>query len=142
MTFEEKNTWVFALTTLLGFGAYVVVLVLRAQGIALVDVAYVVPMLASIRAANPINIAGHVFLASTSTKEERRKDVRDREIERLGDYTGQAFLVIGGLVALGLSMAEISHFWIAHTLYLGFVLSALLGSATKLAAYREAFQSW
>ena len=57
-----------------------------------------------------------------------QKDQRDREINRFGEYVGQSFVVIGGVAALVLAMAEADHFWIANALYLAFVLSAVLGS--------------
>ncbi len=41
-----------------------------------------------------------------------------------------------------MSMAELNHFWIANVIYLAFVLSTLLGSAAKIAAYRRGFQQW
>ena len=39
-------------------------------------------------------------------------------------------------------MVEADWFWIANTLYLGFILSAMLGSATKLGLYRTGLPSW
>jgi len=35
------------------------------------------------------------------------------------------------------ALVEADHLWIANALYLGFVLSALLGSAARIAAYRH-----
>jgi cell division protein FtsW (lipid II flippase) len=71
-----------------------------------------------------------------------KMDQRDREINRFGEYIGQSFVVIGGVAALILSMAEFDHFWIANAVYLAFVLSALLGSTAKVIAYRRGFQPW
>jgi hypothetical protein len=55
---------------------------------------------------------------------------------------GQAFLVLGGVAALLLSLAEGDHFWIANTLYLAFVLSAVIGSAARIVAYRRGLPEW
>jgi len=41
-----------------------------------------------------------------------------------------------------LAMLDTDQFWIANVLYLGFVLSALLGSLAKIAGYRDGFQTW
>jgi hypothetical protein len=71
-----------------------------------------------------------------------KKDQRDREIYRFGEYIGQSFVVIGGVTALLMAMAEWDHFWIANVIYLTFVLSAILGSVTKIIAYRRGFQPW
>ncbi|MFD9127610.1 hypothetical protein ACFV0G_23070, partial [Kitasatospora sp. NPDC059571] len=72
----------------------------------------------------------------------RHKDQRDREIHRFGEYIGQSFLVIGGVAALVMAMAEVDYFWIANAAYLAFVLSALMSSAAKIAAYRRGFGPW
>ena len=39
-------------------------------------------------------------------------------------------------------MLEVDWFWIANALYLGFVLSALLGSVTKIGLYRRGLPPW
>lgn len=88
------------------------------------------------RGAIAAAIALNIAVALASPREGDVKDQRDKEIGRLGDHAGQSFLVIGAVGALALSMAEADHFWISNVIYLGFVLSALLGSAVKLAAYR------
>ena len=68
---------------------------------------------------------------------ERETDERDREIARFSKNVGQAFLVIGGLAALLMAMAEWDWFWIANTLYLGFALSGILEGTTKVVSYRR-----
>ena len=50
--------------------------------------------------------------------------------------------MIGSLGAMVLALFEADWFWIANAIYLGFVLSAIVASATKLAAYREDFSTW
>ena len=67
---------------------------------------------------------------------------RDRERNRLGDYIGQSFVVMGGSVALIMAMLEFGYFWIANAIYLTSVLSALLGSTAKIFAYRKGFHPW
>ncbi len=139
MSFGEKTTWIFAAVTLCSFAIYAAILAGRAQGVPLREVAYVAPMLWTIGGGIVASVAGHAAVGCIWPKECGQKDVRDREIERFGDNVGQSFLVVGGMAALALSMARVDHFWIANAVYLGFVLSALLGSATKIAAYRKGF---
>ena len=72
------------------------------------------------------------------------KDQRDREINRLGDHIAQSFLIIGAVTALcfamiDVAMIDVALFWIANAIYLGFVLSAILGSIAKIIAYRRGF---
>ena len=49
---------------------------------------------------------------------------------------------IMAVITVGMSMAELSHFWIANVIYLAFVLATLLGSAARIVAYRRGFQQW
>ena len=140
MTFEERNTWGFAASTLLSYAAYVAVILQRASGGPLAIVAWVRPMLVAIGAG----VAGTIALSTVSGLLWRsdcdRRDARDREIHRFGEYVGNSVVVLGGTAAIALSMLGAAHFWIANAVYLAFVLSALLASATKLVAYRRGFQ--
>ncbi|MFD0758828.1 hypothetical protein [Arthrobacter ulcerisalmonis] len=69
-------------------------------------------------------------------------DQRDKEINRSGEYIGQSFVVLGAISALILAMLEAPHAYIANVIYLGFVLSALLESVSKIVAYRRGFVGW
>jgi hypothetical protein len=142
MSFEEKNTWVYALVSVGAFAAYLVTILGRAQGIPVSQVPYVGPMLWSIGAAIVASIVGRIVIAVVWPRDADRTDQRDKEIYRFGEYVGRWFVVIGAVAALVLAMAEVDHFWIANELYLAFVLSALLSSAAKLVAYRRGFQLW
>lgn len=137
MSFEEKSTWVYLVVSLCGAAVYAAVIIGKAQGVPLTEVAYVVPMLSTIGAAVAVGILGNIAISVSNPKEAGKKDARDREIEHFGTNIGQSFLVIGGLGALGLAMGEVIHFWIAQVLYAGFVFSALLGSVARLIAYRR-----
>ena len=66
-------------------------------------------------------------------------DVRDRDIGRFGEYFAGTVLGVGMAVPFVLTLAEFDYFWIANAMYLAFVLSALVGAAVKLVAYRRGF---
>ena len=142
MSSEEKNTWIFAVVTAAAYATYLVIVLGRAQSTALTEVPYVAPMLWTIGGAIVASILGQIVVGIAWPKEANKKDQRDKEIYRHGERIGQSFLVIGGVAALILAMAKADYFWIANAIYLGFVLSALLGSAARLVAYRRGFQSW
>jgi cobalamin synthase len=142
MSIEEKNTWIFGLVTIGAYGTYLATILGRAQGAALAEVPYIGAMLWTIGAAIVASILGRIVVAIASPKEADKQDQRDKEIYRFGEYTGQSFVVIGGVAALIMSMAELDHFWIANAIYLSFVLSAILGSVAKIVAYRRGFQPW
>ncbi|MEU0718594.1 hypothetical protein ABZ498_15580 [Streptomyces lavendulocolor] len=142
MAFEEKRAWIMAVVAVGAYLVYVAVILGRAQGIPLAEVTYAATLLWSVGAAIAAAIALNILAAVASPREANKKDQRDREINRFGEYAGQSFLVVGGVAVLALSIAEADHFWIANTIYLAFVLSAALGAAAKIAAYRWGFQPW
>jgi hypothetical protein len=142
MSFEEKSAWVMGVVAVGSYAVYLAVVLSLSGTMPLVDVPYVAPLLWTVGGSIVASIALHAFLGMLSPKEAGRKDQRDREIYRFGEYIGQSFVVIGGVAALLLAMAEADHFWIANVIYLTFVLSAVLGSVAKIVAYRQGFQPW
>ncbi|WP_409490311.1 hypothetical protein [Amycolatopsis sp. cmx-11-12] len=142
MALEEKRVWIMLVVTVCAYAVYLIVVLGRASSGTLVEVPYVAPLLWTIGAAIVASIVLHIAAALISPKDAGRKDQRDREIGRFGEHVGQSFVVIGGVAALVMAMAELDHFWIANTVYLAFVLSSLLGSIAKIAAYRWGFQTW
>jgi hypothetical protein len=143
MAREELRAWIAAVVALAGYTAYLTIVLARWDGGPLTGTDYVPVLLWTVGAS----VAAAVVLETAATITARRdgtavKDERDREINRLGEYVGQSFLAVGGITALILAMAEADHFWIANALNLAFVLSALLGSLTKIVSYRWGFQPW
>ncbi len=141
MPYEEKAAWLQGIVSVLGYGVYVVIIVSRIGGGALVDVPYVDAMLWTIGSAIAAGIIGGIFVAIGS-RGRTQKDQRDRQIYRYGEYAGQSFVVIGALGALILAMVEAEWFWIANVVYLCFVLSAILGWIVKAVAYRHGLPEW
>lgn len=142
MSFEEKSAWIMGVVAAGSYGVYLAIVFGLAGTMPLVDVPYVAPLLWTVGASIALSIALHILMGISSPKEAGKKDQRDREIYRFGEYIGQSFLVVGAVTALLLAMAELDHFWIANVIYLAFVLSAILGSVAKVVAYRKGFQPW
>lgn len=142
MSHEERATWGSILVTILVIGGYVRTVLERSQAVALVEVAYVGPMIWSIGLGIAGAIAVAIVLGIAWPKDAGASDQRDREVGRFGEYVGRAFLVIGSLLALVLAMLQARHFWIANALFFGFTLSALLEGVAKLVAYRRGVPSW
>jgi hypothetical protein len=142
MSFEEKGTWVSVLVTVGTYVAYLIIILGRAEGTPLAEVSYVSTLLWTIGIAIALQIIGRIAVAVAKPSEADKSDVRDKQINRFGDYVGQSLVVIGGLAALVLAMVEADHFWIANELYLAFVLSGIVAAVTKLIAYRRGFQTW
>lgn len=145
MPIGQKRAWVMMVASALAYTVYVVVLLTRRDGGPLAETAYVAPLLWTVGGSVAATVLAEIVIAVSSRREGKsawRTDERDREIDRFGEHAGQAFVVIGGLAALGLAMLEAGYFWIANVIYLAFVLSAVLGSAARLSAYRQNFQPW
>ncbi|MGP3914630.1 hypothetical protein [Nonomuraea sp. 10N515B] len=142
MASEERRAWVMLVVSVCGYGAYLAIILSQARTTPLTEVPYAAPLLWSIGAAIVASILLVIVVSMVAPSDVGKKDQRDREIYRYGEYTGQSFLVAGGIAALVMAMAEWDHFWIANTLYLAFVLQAVLGSIVKIVAYRRGIPSW
>ncbi|MGR6317495.1 hypothetical protein Q2K19_05470 [Micromonospora soli] len=142
MAFEEKRAWIMGLVAIAGYAAYVIIVLGRADGDRLTDVPYAVPLLATVAAGIVASIVLQTAVSAVSPEGANEKDQRDREIHRIGDHIGQSFVILGGVAALAMALANWDQFWIANVIYLCFVLSAAVGSAAKIVAYRRGFQSW
>ncbi|MBT2498767.1 hypothetical protein J7E25_06630 [Agromyces sp. ISL-38] len=143
MSYEEKGTWVFLVVSVAGYGVYLGLVLPRLLGGTPVgEIDYVPAVLwtigGSIVGAIVLRILVEIVVPSGST----RGDVRDKEIDRLGERVGNAFLVIGAIGALVLALFEAGYFWIANAIYLAFVLSAILSSVTKVVVYRKGVPTW
>lgn len=142
MTHEEKRAWIRLVVAVVGYAAYVVIIVSRANGRPLPEVPYATTLLWTVGAAIVASIVAEIGVAIVNPRASRATDERDREIGRLGEYTGQSFVVIGGVAAMVMAMAEWDWFWIANVVYLCFVLSAVLGGITKVIVYRRSLPQW
>ncbi|MFI7697646.1 hypothetical protein [Nonomuraea sp. NPDC049480] len=142
MASEEKSAWIMVVVSLCGYGVYLAVILSRASSTPLTEVSYVAPLLWTIGGACLASMVLSIAANLASPADIGKKDQRDREIHRYGEFAGQWFLVAGAIAALVMAMAELDHFWIANTIYLAFVLSAFLGSTLKIIAYRRGLPTW
>jgi len=137
MSYEEKGAWVYLVVVVGVYGAYVAMILRRADGLALAEVPYVSPMLWSIGISMASSIIGRIAVEIARPSESHKIDARDKEINRFGDYVGGGVLAVTMLLPFGLAMAEVDHFWIANAMYAAFALSAVVSTPVKLVAYRR-----
>jgi len=137
MSYEEKGTWVYLVTSAAAYVVYLVIVLGRLAGTPPAHVSYVPALLWTTGASIAASVFGRVLVETARPSESRRADVRDRDIYRSGEYASRWFLVAGAAAALVMAMARWDYFWIANVIYLGFVLWAVGGSALKLVAYRR-----
>jgi hypothetical protein len=137
VSYEEKGTWVYLVTSAGAYAVYLAIIAGRLASTPAAQVPYVAVLLWTAGASIVASIVGRVLVETASPSDSRRADVRDREIYRFGEYASRWFLVAGAAVALVMAMAKVDYFWIANVIYLGFVLWAVAGSVLKLVAYRR-----
>jgi MFS family permease len=141
MVYEERNTWATLIATVLTSSVYVFVILRQLGATPVEEIDWVTPMLwtigVSIVAAIVISILLGIVSGIRDGNDMGRTDQRDRDISRLGDRVGQAFLMIGALGALVLCMIEADWFWIGNSIYFGFALSALLACIVRVVVYRR-----
>ncbi|WP_433267307.1 hypothetical protein ACQPZF_01110 [Actinosynnema sp. CS-041913] len=139
MSYEEKGVWVYLAVTLVTYAAYLVLLLGRGVGGALADVSYVPLMLWTIGTSIVLSVVGRIAFEIAKPSDSQRGDVRDREIDRRGEYVGGLVAMVGMVAPFALTMAEVRHFWIANAMYAVFTVAAVVGAAVKLVAYRRGF---
>ena len=143
MSYEEKGVWVFLTIAVTGYAVYLfLVLPQLLAGTTVGDIDWVTPMLWTIGGAIVAGIVGRILVEIVSPSDSTKGDIRDKEIDRLGERVGNSFIVIGGVGALVLAMFDVDAFWIANALYLGFVSASVLSGVTKLIAYRKGVPTW
>jgi hypothetical protein len=136
MSYDEKNSWVFLVTAVLGYSTYWVLLAALGAG------AYVPVLLSTVGGAIVLNILASIVISTANRLEADKRDQRDRDVKAFGDRVGQAFVIIGAVAALVLALFEAPWFWIANAVYLAFVLSAVVGSIARLVGYRKGLPAW
>jgi hypothetical protein len=139
MSFEEKSTWIYGVLAVALPLVYFATVIGQAQTTAVTEIAYQGRLLAAIGAAIVLAIVAHIAVAMSSPKDAGKADQRDKDINRFGEYVGGIVLSVFVLVPFVLAMAEVDHFWIANSIYLAFIASAIAATAVKLVAYRRGF---
>ncbi len=142
MSFEEKSAWIMGVLAVAAYTTYLVIVLGLAQAAPLTEVDYVPALLWTIGAAIVAAIVIHIIVAMISPRDADKKDQRDRQIYRFGEYVGQSFVVIGAVAAMLMAMFRFDYFWIANLIYLCCVLSAILGTITKIVSYRRGLPAW
>jgi hypothetical protein len=139
MSSEEKQSWIYVIVGVLVPLVYFATVLSKVPGTDVATIGYVWPMLTAIGVGIGASIVLSIMAAIISPREAGKTDVRDKEINRRGEYVGFYVMSVAAIVPLGLAMAKAEHFWIANALYLAFVLAALASAVVKIVAYRRGF---
>lgn len=137
MSFQEKSAWAMFAIMLTVYGWYFAVLFGRLSDEGVAELAYRGMLLATVLALGFLAIGSHIVLAVINPKDAETADVRDREINRFGEYVGGYVLGAAAFFALVMAALETDHFWIANVILAGMVLSELVSLGTRLVLYRR-----
>jgi hypothetical protein len=137
MSYEEKGTWAYLAAVAGAYAVYLAIILGRLQGTPPAGVSYAWVLLWTTGASVVASMVLRSLVETARPSDSRRKDVRDKEINRFGEYASRWFVVGGATAGFILALAKVDYFWIANVIYLGFVLWAIVGSAVKLVAYRR-----
>jgi hypothetical protein len=137
MSYEEKGVWVYLVSSAGAYLVYLVIIIGRLQDTPVAEVPYAWVLLWTTVASVVASTVGRTLVETASPSESRRRDVRDKEIFRFGEYASRWFIVGGAAAAFFMAVAKWDYFWIANVIYLGFVLWAVAGSTARLVAYRR-----
>ena len=129
--------WISAVVGFVVPVVYLATVLSEVPGTDVARIAYVGPMLTSIGVGIAVGIVLAIVAAMASPRDADKTDERDREINRRGEYVGFYVMSVAAIVPLVLAMANVEQFWIAHALYLAFVLAALASAVVKIVAYRR-----
>ncbi|MBN2177433.1 MAG: hypothetical protein JW722_07230 [Demequinaceae bacterium] len=136
MSRDEVYNWIFAVVSVIGLITYLAILIPRIIGTPASEVSYVAPLLWVFGTGMVVGFGVALAVRLASPKETKVRDERDKEIELIGQYVGSAFVTMGAIAALVLSILEVDHFWVSNSLFVGFLLAAVLSTFAKAAAYR------
>jgi hypothetical protein len=137
MSYEEKGTWVYLVSSAGAYAVYLVIVLGRLASTPVAEVSYAWVLLWTTVGAVVASTLGRTLVETARPSDSRRADVRDKEISRFGEYASRWFIVAGAAAGFFMALAKWDYFWIANAIYLGFVLWAVVGSAIKLVAYRR-----
>lgn len=143
MGYSERNVWSGLVASVIGVAVYVSIVLpqLSAANGAVAGIGWQWPMVfcvvGALVAAILVSITWGILAGLRDPSVEHRADIRDRDIERMGDRVGQAFTVIGALAGLILAMVGAEAFWIGNAIFFGFFAAAVIGGIAQLIAYRR-----
>ncbi len=133
MVFHERAAWAGLIASLVTVGVYI--------GSVRGADAWIWPMVwaigIGIGLSILITIIWGIVVGMRDKEDATASDLRDRDIGRMGGRVEQAFLVIAGLAVIVLCAMGAELFWVANTMFAGFVVASIVGGVARVIAYRR-----
>lgn len=137
MGYKERGTYIDLIVAVGVFLKYAWDIFRLQQEGPLTQVAFRGPMFNAILVSVAATIVLHIVYAILSGNNDTQEDQRDRQISRYGDWLSLYPLASCAMAGLLLAMYDQHHFWIANAIFVGFFASSVVGSVTRLVAYRR-----
>src|SRR5262245_588934 len=109
MSYEEKGTWAYLTAVVGAYAVYLTIILGRLDGTPAADVSYGWVLLWTTVASVVASTVVRTVIETAQPSDSRRKDVRDREINRFGEYVSRWFLVGGATAGFGLALAKADY---------------------------------
>src|SRR5215470_16679347 len=116
MSYEEKGTWVYLVTSAGAYLAYLAIIAGRLQSTPAAQVPYAWVLLWTTVASVVASMVGRTVVETVSPGDGRRSDVRDKEISRFGEHASRWFIVAGATAGFVLALVKADYFWIANAI--------------------------
>jgi hypothetical protein len=143
MAVEEKRWWTYGAVALVVSAIYFAFILSKVAGAPIDEIDFQLPLLVAAGTGALLATIATIVLRIASRigapTGAARTDQRDRDINRLGEYVGGIVLAVTMVLPFTLALLAVDQFWIANAMYLAFTMSAVAGSATKVAIYRRGF---
>ena len=142
MSSGQKGVWIELAVAIVTYVVYAIVVLGEVGRSSWATVPYAPLMLWAIGASVVATVIVRTVVAAIAPKDADKRDVRDKQIYRFGEYTGHWVLVAGAIAALLLAIIKVDYFWIANEIYLAFFVSSVLAAVAKLSAYGRGLPAW
>lgn len=145
MTMTERTVWASLIVFPLVGLVYFTVVFTRAADQPVDEVSWVVPMIWAWGCLIAFIVLGTIASAiATGVRAEvigekaefEEGDIRDKQIERIGNARAYGISGLGGFAATILAMIAAEPFWIANTLFLAGLIAGVVAAGTRAHAYR------
>ncbi len=145
MSFTERITWTSLVVLPVVALTYFTVVLTRLADAPVDEVSWIVPMIWAIGTVIVGMIAGAIAqaiaatIASGGEEPDTEGDVRDKEIDRIGEYAARHVTSLGCMAVIVLAMLRADHFWIANGVFLAGLVGGVVSGIVKIRAYRRGF---
>jgi hypothetical protein len=137
VSFQEKSAVAITAALAVVYGVYFAIVARWLATTPAPDIVYQPLMIAALVLFGALVAVSHIGIAVAKPRDVNANDERDRLITLRGERAGGYVLALGVFIGIVLAMAELSAFFIAHTLLLAWVLAEMTEGATKVVLYRR-----